>query len=109
MPSFAALSTKTAIGFWALWKDDYSNLLFETMSKLYHPEHGFYEGYYENSSNIIQTFTANSNGIILEILLYRKLGPLLNAKNFINSKWELIINNKKEYRDDNINNCRPSM
>ena len=74
---YAALSSKAAVGMWALWVDPYSDLLLEKVKTLVDPVKGIREGNYEDGRGPIQTFTANTNGIILETLLYRKIGKLL--------------------------------
>lgn len=77
VPEHAAVSPKAALGLWALWKTDYTQLLFDSVSDLYDPDRGFYEGRYEKDGGVIDTFTANTNGIILEILLYKAQGKLV--------------------------------
>jgi hypothetical protein len=81
VPQFAALSTKAAFGLWALWETSYTDSLFQTASSLYDPERGFYEGRCERDGGLIKAFTANSNGIILETLLYKVQGKLLRFGN----------------------------
>jgi hypothetical protein len=68
---------KGAFGLWALWDTEYTDILFDAVSGLYDPEKGFYEGRYERSGGLINTFTSNNNGIILETLLYKVQGKLL--------------------------------
>lgn len=75
-PQFAALSTKAAVGMWVLFDTPYGKHLEEAVSGLYDPEKGFYEGSYESDGRKIETFTANTNGIVLEALLYREQGKL---------------------------------
>lgn len=77
VPQFAAVALKGALGMWAVWKTDYTDLLFSKFAGVYDPEKGFYEGVYENGSGVIGKFTANNNGVILEALLYKVQGKLL--------------------------------
>lgn len=77
VPQFAAVALKGALGLWAVWKTDYTDLLFAKFSDAYDPEQGFYEGSYENGSGFIKKFSANNNGVILEALLYKVQGKLL--------------------------------
>lgn len=77
VPQYAAVALKGALGLWAVWETDYTDLLYKTISGLYDPNKGFYEGLYENGKGIINTFTANNNGIMLECLLYKQQGKLL--------------------------------
>ncbi|MEM7252916.1 MAG: DUF3131 domain-containing protein [Pseudomonadota bacterium] len=80
VPDFAAIALKGALGMWALWNSAYTDLLFNAINGLYDPEKGFYEGRYENGRGVINTFTANNNGIMLEALLYKTQGKLLRDK-----------------------------
>ncbi len=77
VPQFAAIALKGALGMWAVWETEYTDLLFDTIADLYHPEKGFYEGIFENGSGVIETYTSNNNGIMLEALLYKAQGKLL--------------------------------
>jgi hypothetical protein len=78
-PELAAFSTKAAMGMWILFDNRYGRRLEEAIWGLYDTEKGFYEGYYEADGRKIETFTANTNGIILEALLYREQGKLLRV------------------------------
>jgi hypothetical protein len=77
LPASAAISTKASFSLWALWDTPYSQLLFTTMVSKFDPDRGYYEGVYEHTGANINTFTANTNGIILETLLYKVQGKLL--------------------------------
>lgn len=76
IPWAAAVATKAAIGIWTLWPGEYGQLLFEAVRKAYLERRGFYEGVLENGGTI-RALTANTNGILLETLLYRLEGPIL--------------------------------
>lgn len=78
VPQFAAVAYKAALGMWAIWRTDYSELLFREVADLADPERGFFEGRFENGSGKIGAFTANTNGIALETLLYKAKGPILH-------------------------------
>jgi hypothetical protein len=80
VPQFAAVAAKAALGLWGVWDTPYTDLLFEATADLYDPDKGYYEGVYENGKGAIRNFTANNNGIILEILLYRTRGPILRQR-----------------------------
>jgi hypothetical protein len=45
----------------------------------YDEEKGWYSGIYESGIGYNKAITANTNGIILETLLYKALGPLHSA------------------------------
>jgi hypothetical protein len=96
-PTHAAVSLKAAIGMWVLWKDDYTDVLFEAISNLYDPDRGFYEGLYENGNGFINTFTANTNGIILEELLFKAQGKLLRFGNRPNV-WDAAMRDEFQGR-----------
>ena len=87
VPEFAAIALKGALGMWAVWDTPYTDLLFNAISDLYNPEKGFYEGLYENGTGIIETYTANNNGIMLESLLYKSQGKLLRPSENV-SLWD---------------------
>ncbi|MFQ5627232.1 MAG: DUF3131 domain-containing protein [bacterium] len=90
VPEYSAIALKGALGLWAIWKTDYTRLLFNTIADLYHPEKGFYEGRYENGSGVINTWTANNNGIMMEALLYKVQGKLLKFSNKT-SLWDRVL------------------
>ncbi|WP_252729600.1 DUF3131 domain-containing protein [Pacificibacter marinus] len=87
-PDRAAIAAKAAVGLWALWDTDYTDLLFESVADLYDPEAGFYEGLYENGNGYIPLQTANNNGIILAALLYKVQGPILQQINTSAQFWD---------------------
>ncbi len=87
-PDRAAVSTKTAIGMWALWDTDYTQLLFDHVASQSEPDKGFDEGVYENGSGVIPLQTANNNGIILAALLYKVQGPILQYRNDLPQLWD---------------------
>ncbi len=83
---FKSLSTKAAFGWHALYETDYTKKLIETASKLYDAEKGWYSGLYEKTGLPNKALTANTNGIILESLAYKALGPLLKPAQKLPSK-----------------------
>ena len=93
VPQFSAIALKGAFGLWAIWETPYTDLLFDAVSSLYDPEKGFYEGRYEVNGGLINTFTANNNGIILETLLHKTQGKLLQFGE-MPSKWDQTIKNE---------------
>jgi hypothetical protein len=90
VPQFAAVALKGALGLWAIWETEYTDLLFATIAGLYDPQQGYYEGLYENGTGVIKTFTANNNGIMLETLLYKVQGKLLRFSHR-QSLWDKVI------------------
>jgi len=91
VPKYSAIALKGAIGMWGLWDTSYTDLLFDAVSDLYDENKGFYEGRFENGTGLINTFTANNNGIILETLLYKEQGKLLRFGKNRNSKWDNVV------------------
>jgi len=74
---FRTLSTKAAMGWAELFDAPYSHRLMEALKGLYDEKRGWYSGRYEASGAINHAITANTNGIVLEILAYKARGPLL--------------------------------
>ncbi len=72
------LSTKAAIGWHVLYRTNYTQKLFDFVHKNLQAKHGIYNGYYETLQETNKALTANNNGIVLESLLYKKVGqPLI--------------------------------
>jgi hypothetical protein len=103
LPDAAAVSTKAALGMWALWPTRYTDLLYRTVSNLYDPEKGFYEGTYENGTGPVRVFTANNNGIVLETLLFKVQGPIA-PRGREDGLWESTL---RDRFNDNASFCRP--
>lgn len=80
VPEQAAVSLKGALGLWALWDTPYTDALFDIVATEFDPELGFHEGVYEDGSGSILQQTANNNGIMLEALLFKVEGPLLQLE-----------------------------
>lgn len=87
-PDRAAVSSKAALGMWALWDTPYTQMLFDHVADQRDPEKGFDEGIYENGSGPIPLQTANNNGIILAALLYKVQGPILRWGNDQPQMWD---------------------
>lgn len=104
-PDRAAIAAKAAIGLWALWDTDYTDLLFESVADLYEPDLGFYEGLYENGNGFIPLQTANNNGIILASLLYKVQGPILQQVRTNTQYWSTAFAGT-DLRD---NKCHPRL
>ncbi len=88
-PDRSAIAAKAAVGLWALWDTDYTDLLFESVADLYEPGLGFYEGLYENGNGYIPLQSANNNGIILASLLYKVQGPILQQVSTNTQHWDV--------------------
>jgi len=74
---FRTLSSKAAMGWAELFDSPYSEKLKNVLRELYNEKRGWYSGRYESTGEINHAITANTNGIVLEILAYKARGPLL--------------------------------
>lgn len=74
---FKTLSTKAAFGWYMLYETEYTKKLMDAVSGLNDPEKGWYSGLYDVTGKPNKALTANTNGIILETLAYKKTGVLL--------------------------------
>ena len=88
VPQFAAVSLKAALGMWVLWKSDYSDRLFAHIADKHEKDKGYYEAMLESGKGPIKAFTANNNGIMLEALLYKAKGKLLEPGKRRRGLWE---------------------
>lgn len=77
---FKTLSTKAAFGWHALYETDYTKKLMAVASTLHDVEKGWYSGQYEKTGKPNKALTANTNGIILESIAYKALGPLIKSR-----------------------------
>lgn len=73
------LSAKAAIGWHVLYANDYTQKLFKFVNTKLKTEKGWYNGFYESLNEPNKALTANNNGVILESLLYRKVGKPLTV------------------------------
>jgi len=65
------LSTKACFGFDAIFNDNYSNLLKNSVLNNVSKNNGYYAGIYENDNTINKSLNINTNAIILESLYYK--------------------------------------
>ena len=73
------LSAKAAIGWHVLYNTPYTQQLFDFVQKNLKSEKGWYNGFYESLQQPNKALTANNNGVILESLLYKKVGKPLTT------------------------------
>lgn len=72
------ISTKAAISMALLYpEDEYSAVLMTAIESAYDVKKGWYSGIYESGAGYNDVTTANTNGVIMSGLLYKKYGPLL--------------------------------
>jgi len=74
---YKQLSTKAAYAWATLFDDDYSVVLKQALNGLYDENKGWYAGRYDKTGKVDKVLTANTNGVILEAIAYKKRGPLL--------------------------------
>ncbi len=79
-PDLKTLSTKAAFGWDALYNTDYTRLLVTEIQKTKSDDRGWMSGIYEKDGRVNAVATANTNGIILEIINYKANGPLVSAR-----------------------------
>ena len=72
----AAVSTKAAVGIAALWPSAYATRLADSVRDLFDAKSGFFEGKLE-SGKPIRARPANTNGVLLAIALYSRVGSIL--------------------------------
>lgn len=79
-PDLKTLSTKAVFGWDALYGTDYTKRLMAEIQKTKTDDHGWMSGIYENDGRLNSVSTANTNGIILEVINYKVNGPLISAR-----------------------------
>jgi Protein of unknown function (DUF3131) len=71
-------SLKAAVGWHVLFRTRYTEKLHKSMRWLGDPERGAFAGFYEQTQEPNRALTLNTNGIVLEALLYSHVGkPLM--------------------------------
>lgn len=79
-PELALTSTRAAFALAALHDGDHARQLLVSLSTLYDPGAGWYEGRYEASGAYEWTRTAATNATVLEALLYKQAGTLFGSR-----------------------------
>ena len=82
---FRSISTKAAFGWHVLYNNDYTTKVLASVNKLNDPARGWYSGLYEEDGKPNKSITANTNGIILESLCYKRFGPIVRQNIKLNS------------------------
>lgn len=85
---YKTISTKAAFGWYTLYNQPYANLLWQTVRNDFAPNKGFYTGRYERALGVNRILTANTNGMILECLLFAKTQKPLLAPMAGTGLWE---------------------
>jgi hypothetical protein len=68
------LSAKAAMGWHVLYNTPYTRQLFDFVQANLKADKGWYNGFYESLKQPNKSLTANNNGVMLESLLYKKIG-----------------------------------
>jgi len=85
-----SVSTKAALTLALLYPDDeYTKILKSQVESAYDPTKGWYSGVYENGNGYNKATTANTNGIVLSTLLYKKYGSMYELCNACGRKLRL--------------------
>ncbi len=95
---YKSLSTKAGLGMYYIFNTPYSKRVFNALRYAYDENKGWYSGKYEKIGGMNKALTLNTNGIILETLLYGKMGPLHKQGRDEFSYWD--------FYKDNVNNFR---
>jgi hypothetical protein len=77
--AFRGSSTKAAVGWHMLFRTRYTATVYKGLRWLADPSKGVFAGYYEATQQPNRALTLNTNGIILESLLYSQVGKPLEV------------------------------
>ncbi|HHL2712534.1 TPA: DUF3131 domain-containing protein [Yersinia enterocolitica] len=78
-PDLALVSTRAVFGLWVLWNSPYTDALMQLTQMQYDEQRGWYEGRYENNGAYNKTISLTTNAMVLETLLYKAAGSLINS------------------------------
>lgn len=85
-----SVSTKAAFTLAVLQpENEYSKVLLEQVESAHDPKKGWYSGVYENGGGYNKATTANTNGIVLSTLLFKKYGSMFELCNACGRKIQL--------------------
>ncbi len=90
VPQERTVSTAAAFALNALYpKDTYTTELWRASIDLYDQSQGYYEGFLENTGQLVKAFTSTTNSIVLQSLLYNVINqqPIVTRNLNINSPW----------------------
>ena len=73
------LSAKAALGWHVLYNTPYTRQLSDFVQANLKTDKGWYNGFYESLKQPNKSLTANNNGVMLESLLYKKIGKPFTA------------------------------
>ncbi|MFY7835521.1 MAG: DUF3131 domain-containing protein [Novosphingobium sp.] len=87
-PELALVSTRTGFLLTALHGDGQAPQLMSTLSTLYDPGAGWYEGRYESSGAYEWTRSSATNAVVLETILFKNAGTLFSSRRAIKAAIE---------------------
>ena len=73
---FSTSSTKTAVSWQMLYRNRYTERNYQALRWLADPDRGVFGGVYEGTQEINRSLTLNTNGQILEAILYSHIGSI---------------------------------
>jgi hypothetical protein len=73
---FSTSSTKTAVSWQMLFRSRYTERNYNGLRWLADPDRGVFGGVYESTQEINRSLTLNTNGQILEAILYSQIGSI---------------------------------
>lgn len=79
-PDLALVSTRAVFGLWVLWNSPYTDALMQLTQMQRDEQRGWYEGRYENNGAYNKTISLTTNAMVLETLLYKTAGNLINTE-----------------------------
>lgn len=107
MNKLKSISTKAAISMAILKPNDYySKVLMNSVRSAYDADAGWYSGVYESGIGYNKAITANTNGVILQSMLYKLQGSLASSCEKCNKGFDL--NDQFLTDTDSLNRCIPS-
>lgn len=78
-PSAQVSSTKTAVSWYVLFPNRYTEHNYVALKRLADPQQGVFGGVYEQTQEVNRSLSLNTNGQILEALFYRTIGSSMEA------------------------------
>ena len=96
--SLKSISTKAVIGWLSIMNDGYSKLLYSIIKDAYDPNRGWFSGKYEKKPGYNTAITMNTNGIILESILYKSMGPLVRKIASRETYWDKYISSVDSFK-----------
>ncbi|WP_027720167.1 DUF3131 domain-containing protein [Maridesulfovibrio zosterae] len=89
----ACVSTGASFLLWAMFDQDYTDMLMDSVVTMYDSYGGWYAGFYESSGTINKAISLNDNAVILESLAFMLSGPLFQPS-VTKGYWELTLENE---------------